>query len=99
MADNEIYRRRLVERLEREKAGAHQEIARAQADEARARARVTEKAAAIERVIAAREPQADECKRCRFEFGRTSVLRPMPSKSSVGRFQCALCGDEQDGPS
>lgn len=99
MADYDIYRQRLVERLEREKAEAHQEIARAQADEARARARVAEKAAAIERVLAAREPQADECKRCRFEFGRTSVLRPMPSRSSARRFQCALCGDEQDGPS
>lgn len=96
MADNDLYRRRLVERLEREKADAHQDIARAQADEARARARVAEKAAAIERVLAAREPQADECKRCRFEFGRTSVLRPMPSKSKVARFQCSLCGDEEE---
>ena len=96
MADNNLYRRRLVERLEREKADAHQEIARAQADEARARAKVGEKAAAIERVFAAREPQADECKRCRFEFGRTSVLRPMPSKSKVARFQCSLCGDEEE---
>ena len=96
MADNDLYRHRLVERLEREKADAHQEIARAQADEARARAKVGEKAAAIERVFAAREPQADECKRCRFEFGRTSVLRPMPSKSKVARFQCSLCGDEEE---
>ena len=96
MADNNLYRRRLVERLEREKADAHQEIARAQADEARARAKVADKAAAIERVIAAREPQADECKRCRFEFGRTSVLRPMPSKSKVARLQCSLCGDEEE---
>lgn len=94
--DNNLYRRQLVERLEREKADAHQEIARALADEARARAKVAEKTAAIERVLAAREPQADECKRCRFEFGRTSVLRPMPSKSKVTRFQCALCGHEED---
>ena len=94
--DNNLYRRQLVERLEREKADAHHEIARAQADEARARAKVAEKTAAIERVLAAREPQADECKRCRFEFGRTSVLRPMPSKSKVTRFQCALCGHEED---
>ena len=96
MADNDLYRRRLVERLEREKADAHQEVARAQADEARARAKVAEKAAAIERVLTAREPQADECKRCRFEFGRTLVLRPMPSKSRLARFQCALCGDEEE---
>ncbi len=96
MAENDLYRRRLVERLEREKAEAHQDIARAQADEARARARVAEKAAAIERVLAAREPQADECKRCRFEFGRTSVLRPAPSKSKAARFQCSLCGDEEE---
>ncbi len=94
--DNNLYRRQLVERLEREKADAHQEIARAQADEARARAKVAEKTAAIERVLAAREPQADECKRCRFEFGRTSVLRSMPTKSKVTRFQCALCGHEED---
>lgn len=94
--DNDLYRRQLVERLEREKADGHQEIARAQADEARARAKVAEKTAAIERVLAAREPQADECKRCRFEFGRTSVLRPMPSKSKVTRFQCALCGHEEE---
>ena len=94
--DNNLYRRQLVERFEREKADAHQEIARAQADETRARAKVAEKTAAIERVLAAREPQADECKRCRFEFGRTSVLRPMPSKSKVTRFQCALCGHEEE---
>ena len=94
--DNNLYRRQLVERLEREKADAHQEIARAQADEARARAKVAEKTAAMERALAAREPQADECKRCRFEFGRTSVLRPMPSKSKVTRFQCALCGHEEE---
>ena len=96
MANNDQYRHRLVERLEREKADAQQEIARAQADEARARARVVEKDAAIASVLVAREPQADECKRCRFEFGRTSVLRPMPSKSKVARFQCALCGDEEE---
>ncbi len=96
MADNELYRSRLVERLEREKADAHQEIARAQADEARARAKVAAKTAAIEQVRAAREPQADECRRCRFEFGRTSVLRPMPSKSKIARFQCSLCGDEEE---
>lgn len=94
--NNDLYRRQLVERLEREKADGHQEIARAQADEARARAKVAERTAAIERVLAAREPQADECKRCRFEFGRTSVLRPMPSKSKVTRFQCALCGHEEE---
>lgn len=96
MTDHEHFRRQFVERLEREKQAAHEDIARAQADEARARAKVAEKAAAIERVLAARPPQADECKRCRFEFGRTSVLRPMPSKSKVARFQCALCGDEEE---
>ena len=48
MADNDLYRRQLVERLEREKADAHQEIARAQADEARARAKVADKAARSE---------------------------------------------------
>lgn len=96
MADNDLYRRQLIERLEREKRAAQDEIARAQADEARARARVAEKDAAITSVRAAREPQADECKRCRFEFGRTSVLRPMPSKSNRVRFQCALCGDEEE---
>jgi hypothetical protein len=63
---------------------------------AQARARVAEKTAAIASVLAARAPQADECKRCRFEFGRTSVLRPMPSKSKVARFQCALCGHEEE---
>jgi RNase P subunit RPR2 len=96
MADHNQYRRQLVERLEREKSAAQDEIARAQADEARARAKVAEKAMAITNVLAAREPQADECKRCRFEFGRTSVLRPMPSKSKVARFQCALCGAEEE---
>ncbi|MBX9801193.1 MAG: hypothetical protein K2Y04_00345 [Caulobacteraceae bacterium] len=96
MADHELYRRQLIERLEREKQAAQDEIARAQADEARARARVAEKTAAIASVLAARPPQADECKRCRFEFGRTSVLRPMPSKSKVARFQCALCGHEEE---
>jgi hypothetical protein len=74
MADNELYRRQLIERLEREKRAAQDDIALAQADEARARARVAEKDAAIASVLAAREPQADECKRCRFEFGRTAVL-------------------------
>jgi len=97
MTDHELYRRQLVERLEREKRAAQDDIARAQADEARARARVAEKDAAIASVFAAREPQADECKRCRFEFGRTSVLRPMPAKSRVARLQCALCGHEQEG--
>lgn len=96
MADHDLYRRQLVERLEREKRAAHEEIARAQVDEARARAKVAEKDAAIASVLAAREPQADECKRCRFEFGRTAVLRPMPSKSRVARFQCPLCGDEEE---
>ncbi len=96
MTDHNLYRRQLVERLEREKRAAQDEIARAQADEARARARVAEKDASIASVLAAREPQADECKRCRFEFGRTSVLRPVPSKSRVARFRCALCGDEED---
>ncbi len=96
MTDYDSFRRQLVERLEREKRAAHDEIARAQADEARARAKVAEKAAAIERVLAERPPQADECKRCRFEFGRTSVLRPMSSKSRVARFQCSLCGDEEE---
>ncbi|WIY70112.1 hypothetical protein KB221_03580 [Aquidulcibacter paucihalophilus] len=96
MADNELYRHQLIERLEHEKRAAQAEIARAQADEARARARVSEKDAAIASVRAAREPQADECKRCRFEFGRTSVLRPMPSKSKHARFQCALCGAEEE---
>lgn len=97
MTDHELYRRQLVERLEREKRAAQDDIARAQADEARARARVAEKDAAIASVIAAREPQADECRRCRFEFGRTSVLRPMPAKSRVARLQCALCGHEEEG--
>jgi RNase P subunit RPR2 len=96
MADHNQYRRQLVERLEREKSAAQDEIARAQADEARARAKVAEKATAIANVLAAREPQADECKRCRFEFGQTSVLRPMPSKSKHARFQCALCGAEEE---
>lgn len=96
MTDHDLYRSQLVERLEREKRAAHDEIARAQADEARARARVAEKDAAIGRVLAERPPQADECKRCRFEFGRTSVLRPMPSRSKYARFQCALCGDEEE---
>ncbi len=96
MTDIEPYRRQMVERLEREKSAAYDGIARAQADEARARAMVADKAAAIERVLAARPPQADECKRCRFEFGRTSVLRPMPSKSKVVRLQCSLCGDEEE---
>ena len=96
MTDHEEYRRRLVERLEQEKRAAHDDIARAQADEARARARVAEKDVAIGLVLAAREPQSDECKRCRFEFGRTSVLRPMPSKSRSQRFQCALCGHEEE---
>lgn len=96
MTDHELYRRQLVERLEREKRAAQDDIARAQADEARARARVAEKDAAIASVFAAREPQADECKRCRFEFGRTSVLRPMPSKLNPARFHCVLCGDEEE---
>lgn len=96
--DHDLYRRQLVDRLEREKQAAHDDIAKAQADEARARARVAEKDAAIGRVLAAREPQSDECKRCRFEFGRTSVLRPMPSKSKTRRFQCSLCGDEEERP-
>lgn len=96
MSDHELYRRRVVERLEAEKRAAHDDIARAQADEARARARVAEKEAAIANVLAARDPQADECKRCRFEFGRTSVLRPMPSKSGISRLQCSLCGHEEE---
>jgi len=96
MADNELYRRQLIERLEREKRAAQDDIARAQADEARARARVAETEAAIAGVYAARDPQADECKRCRFEFGRTSVLRPVPSRAKSARFQCALCGAEED---
>lgn len=96
MADHDLYRRQVVERLEGEKRAAQDDIARAQADEARARARVAEKEAAITNVLAARDPQADECKRCRFEFGRTSVLRPMPSKSKVPRFQCSLCGHEEE---
>jgi hypothetical protein len=96
MADDDLYRRQLVERLEQEKRSAQDEIARALADEARARARVAEKDAAIASVLAAREPQADECKRCRFEFGRTSVLRPIPSKAQLRRFQCALCGAEEE---
>jgi len=96
MADNDLYRRQLVERLEREKRAAEDEIVRARTEEARARARVAEKDAAIASVLAAREPQADECKRCRFEFGRTSVLRPMPSRSKHARFRCALCGDEEE---
>jgi hypothetical protein len=96
MTDNDLYRRRLIERLENEKRAAQDEIARAQADEARARTRVAEKDAAIASVRAAREPQADECRRCRFEFGRTSVLRPMPSKSKPARFQCTLCGAEEE---
>lgn len=95
MTDHDLYRHRLVERLEREKRAAHDEIARAQADEARARAKVAEKDAAIARVFAAQEPRADECKRCRFEYGRTSVLRSVPSKSKTVRFQCPLCGDEE----
>lgn len=96
MSGNDLYRGRLLERLEREKADAHHEIARAQAEEAQARAKVAEKTADIERVLTTRDPQADECKRCRFEFGRTSVLRPMPSKSKPDRFQCPLCGDEDE---
>lgn len=96
MADYDQYRRQLVERLERETRAAYDEIAKAQADEARARAKIAEKAAAIERVLAAREPQADECKRCRFEDGRTSVLRAVPSKSKVTRLKCPLCGDEEE---
>lgn len=96
MTDYDQYRRQVVERLENEKRAAQDDIARAQADEARARAKVAEKDAAIGRVFAERPPQSDECKRCRFEFGRTSVLRPMPSKSRVARFQCALCGDEEE---
>lgn len=96
MTDHDLYRRQLVERLEREKHAAQDDIVRARADEARARARVAEKDAAIASVRAAREPQADECKRCRFEFGRTSVLRPMPSRSRLARYQCALCGDEEE---
>ena len=96
MADNDLYRHQLIDRLEQEKRAAQDEIARAQADEARARSRVAEKDAAIASVLAAREPQADECKRCRFEFGRTSVLRPMPSKSKITRLQCPLCGAEEE---
>lgn len=96
MADNDLYRRQLVERLEHEKRAAQDDIARAQSDEARARARVAEKDAAIASVRAAREPQADECRRCRFEFGRTSVLRAMPSKSKLVRLQCSLCGHEEE---
>ncbi len=96
MADNGPYRCQLIERLEREKRAAQDDIVRAQAEEARARARVAEKDAAIASVRAAREPQADECKRCRFDFGRTSVLRSMPSKSRQARFQCALCGAEEE---
>lgn len=96
MTDYDQYRRQVVERLENEKRAAQDDIARAQADEARARAKVAEKDAAIGRVFAERPPQSDECKRCRFEFGRTSVLRPMPSKSRAARFQCALCGDEEE---
>ncbi len=98
MADNDLYRRQLIERLEREKRAAQDEIARARADEARARARVAEKDAAIASALSAREPQADECKRCRFEFGRTAVLRPMPVKARVARFQCPLCGAEEERP-
>ena len=96
MADYDLYRRQVVEHLEREKRAAQDEIVRAQADEARARARVAEKDSAIARVYAALDPQPDECRRCRFEFGRTSVLRPMPSKSKVARLQCSLCGDEEE---
>ena len=96
MADNELYRRQLIERLEQERRAAEDDIARARADQARAQARVAEKEAAIAGVYAARKPQADECKRCRFEFGRTSVLRPVPSRAKSARFQCALCGAAED---
>lgn len=95
--DNETYRRRLVERLEGEIRDANEAIVQARADEARAHARVAEATAAIDRVRSAREPQADECKRCRFEFGRTSVLRPVPSKNrTVHHLRCALCGHEEE---
>ena len=96
MGNYDLYRRQVVERLEAEKRAAEDDILRAQADEARARARVAEKATAIARVHAALDPQADECKRCRFEFGRTSVMWPVPSKSRVTLFRCSLCGDEEE---
>lgn len=96
MSAYDSYRRQVIERLEREKKAAFEDIARAQADEARARARVAEKDAAIAMVRAALDPQPDECKRCRFEFGRTSVLRAMPSRSGGGSLQCSLCGDVEE---
>ncbi len=96
MAGFENYRRQVIDRLEHEKRAAFDDIARAQADEARARARVAEKDVAIARVHAALDPQPDECKRCRFEFGRTSVLRPMPTRSGSPSLQCALCGEVEE---
>lgn len=94
MSDNDLYRRRLIERLEGEQRDATEAIARARADEARAHARYAEAGAAIERVRAASDPKPDECKRCRFVDGRTSVLRPAPSKKPGGPLVCPVCGEQ-----
>lgn len=93
MTDLEEYRRQLAERFKREKreavAEVHEAAAKASAKDAKA-------SAGLERVRATKILPPDVCKRCFFEHGRTSLLRPMPSDTDVDLFRCAVCDEVEE---